>query len=149
MKLVSGCLSAICVMIFLAIVLVLIAHHAAPPYPAAQAKEAETRQAAGVPQPSDPADESDGKGVRWVGYAATKKLLPGYLKNPDSAEFDWQSVSDEVINPGQRWKVRGIVRATNSFNTIVAQQWTIVVTYSKDTYYPIQMFLGDKLIWQQ
>lgn len=110
---------------------------------AARRLEEAKRQA----EESKKADELN-SGVRGAGYMSAKKLVPQFLKNPDSAEFSWETVSYSVIKAGQMWEVRGIVRSTNSFNAVVPEQWKVVILYHEGNYFPAELSIGDNVVWR-
>lgn len=94
-------------------------------------------------------DEKDeDKEVRGAGLTMAEKLVPRFLKNPDGAEFPWESIQYETIEKGERWKVRGIVRSMNSFNATVSERWEITVAASGDNYFPLDLALNGKTVWR-
>lgn len=54
------------------------------------------------------------------------------LKDPDSAEFSSETYSEN--EDGERWRIRGTVRSTNSFGAVVPSQYECVATWQGEAF---------------
>lgn len=95
-------------------------------------------------------------GARGAAFAFAQKVIPPTLKNPSSADFDWQSVAERLnkrlalapnAEPVQVVAVQGIVRATNSFNAVVPQKYMVWMTQGDETWQAILVMLGDDIVY--
>jgi hypothetical protein len=98
-------------------------------------------------------EAADGRGA---GFTFAKKIITPSLKNPNSADFSWESVAVEWKktardnaddDPYQIVAVSGVVRATNSFNAVVPQKWGVIMTYKKELWEPAVVTLDDKVVF--
>jgi len=92
------------------------------------------------------AADEEPKGARGAGYTFAKTVIKPTLKNPSSADFDWESVKVDGTFKGKKKddgtsseivSVSGVVRATNSFNAVVPSKWQVVMTHGDEGWKPI------------
>lgn len=94
------------------------------------------------------------EGARGAGFTFAKRAIAPTLKDPSSANFDWDSVQVEGVlsaaavgDPdGEIVFVAGVVRAKNSFNAVVPSQWRVVMYHADDKYEPIVVTNDDAFV---
>lgn len=62
---------------------------------------------------------------------ACEDLVNEHLKNPDDATYDHRQTTQD----GDRWQVRGIVRAENSFGGTAAEQYVCNIEFTPERDY--------------
>jgi len=97
------------------------------------------------------------KGARGAGHTFAKQLIKPALKNPGSADFDWETVKVDKtfkVKPkegeadSEIVSVSGIVRATNSFNAVVPSKWQVVMNHNDDGWVPIVATHDGEIIFK-
>lgn len=108
-----------------------------------------------TPQPSiDQPELSAGPdaGVRGAGYEIAKKIVSGALLSPSNAEWPWETVRFQHLDPIEAtpaWTVLGEVHATNAFGVKVRHDWEITLSKLEGTFFPINAKLDGTLIYGQ
>lgn len=106
-----------------------------------------TRPAPPAPaRPLDVVRASPSDGSRAVGQESAKKILRQFLKNPDAAEYPWETVESTKI-AGNQWLVSGVVRSTNSFGAMVTERWEVLIVANGDAMFPISLSLNGRTVW--
>jgi hypothetical protein len=94
-------------------------------------------------------------GCRGAAFTFAKSAIKSALKNPHSADFDWESVkyrrtirlrSKETGAESAVVCVGGVVRATNSFGAVVPSEWVMWMHHKDEQYTPIIAMLDDQIV---
>lgn len=118
-------------------------------------QQMETEPENGKGEPAKTVDKD--AGVRAAGQHIAKKLIKPKLKAPQSAEFPWDSITYERMEPllvdlrgdkADRWRVRGAVDAQNSFGAKMRSWWEVIVLSWEGTFLPARVKLEGKIVFQ-
>lgn len=91
------------------------------------------------------AKASDSSGVRGAGWMAAKKILPGAIKFPESAEYPFETVAQEKLADGN-WLVTGSVIAKNALGVKDAIQYQVIIQEAGDRLNALKVSLDGNAI---
>ena len=63
---------------------------------------------------------------------ASQKAVRQYLKHPLDAEFPWTPPHAKTNAAGDRFVLRGTVKAPNDFGAMLTHQWSTIVVFASD-----------------